>query len=146
MSPALLSAAGFNAFLSAISGPTKHFSPVCLGGQIVVIHRPVLGDGVKELDSLFCYRVRAWNQRFGTTACAESAFAFPRGLVPETPGVPVRVSPTGRSRSPVAGSASPDLQAFLFPRVGPFLNPRPPPFPIPRFALARTRGRFPLGP
>lgn len=146
MSPALPSAVGFNTFLSAFSGLPTPFSRFCLARLIAVIHRPSPGDDVKELDSLFCYRVRAWNQRFGTTACFESAFAFPRALVPETPGVPVRVSPTGRSRSPVASSAPPDPRAFLFPRVGPFPNPRPPPFPIPRVALARTRGRFPLGP
>jgi hypothetical protein len=55
---------------------------------------------VKELDSLICYRVRGRNRPFRTKAWFESAFAFPRLVVPETPVSCVRVSPMGRSRYP----------------------------------------------
>lgn len=70
------------------------------GWSSEVIHRRRAGAPVKELDSLFCYRVRGLKATILSKVYIESAFAIPRFYVPKTPTGCVRVSPRVRSRCP----------------------------------------------
>jgi hypothetical protein len=76
----------------------------------------------------------------------ESAFAFPRGSVPETPSMLVPITPMDRSRFPVRLKGGDRSLAFLFPRARAVLG-KVGPFPFPRVGgrcSGLWRSRYPV--